>query len=689
MVIAFSRHMRALLLLGSIWLSIGQEPQHRWNEGCLCELKPTQAAATSDLAMHAIFGQRFFRQSGRVAQFCPCSIETVQRLNSELIAPRLFPLLNRTYFRYVKMSLERPCAFWDDSHGTCSLRDCAVEACSEDEERRLEQCGEHHELGDVHMTDHSLVGLTLPWTDHLGEAASDGAEFVDLVDNPEQYTGYSAAAGASRIWEEVHAHNALQEGARRGDLPVEQRLFGRLLSGIHASVSSHIAANYLLDQRNGTWGLELDEYARRLADHPERLASLHFTYAERSGLEPSASQARASLCSGSRIFSSALPSGAKQRSREASRWKPRDASLAERELLRLLRYLAPPSRRAVLGGGRYLTVLRALELASSHLSENFAFSTGIPREDASVAREVRARAQCNGVGARASRSLRISSPASHAQVRELLSSQPEWPLTFDEQRAFVGVRCATNLVGNLAGGVEHAQCGAHGGAEQLAQRTELLGEYRNRLHNISKLMDCVGCGRCRLWGKLQVRSSSPVESRSRRPSPPRSSPRQQRLPPRAERAPASLGPTHGARSSAGARPCDRASHPLRARPAACAALATALRRRGPLQSGRPPLALRRGRARRRAASGRLWPLHVLASRLQSLRVAVALRRGRRGGRLGSTATLRGRLVYLTCTALDGVAYSFLRCSAAIGSRWVEASISGSGSARGVGKSWYG
>jgi len=429
MVIAFSRHMRALLLLGSIWLSIGQEPQHRWNEGCLCELKPTQAAATSDLAMHAIFGQRFFRQSGRVAQFCPCSIETVQRLNSELIAPRLFPLLNRTYFRYVKMSLERPCAFWDDSHGTCSLRDCAVEACSEDEERRLEQCGEHHELGDVHMTDHSLVGLTLPWTDHLGEAASDGAEFVDLVDNPEQYTGYSAAAGASRIWEEVHAHNALQEGARRGDLPVEQRLFGRLLSGIHASVSSHIAANYLLDQRNGTWGLELDEYARRLADHPERLASLHFTY---------------------------------------------------------------------------LTVLRALELASSHLSENFAFSTGIPREDASVAREVRARAQCNGVGARASRSLRISSPASHAQVRELLSSQPEWPLTFDEQRAFVGVRCATNLVGNLAGGVEHAQCGAHGGAEQLAQRTELLGEYRNRLHNISKLMDCVGCGRCRLWGKLQV-----------------------------------------------------------------------------------------------------------------------------------------------------------------------------------------
>ena len=35
-------------------------------------------------------------------------------------------------------------------------------------------------------------------------------------------------------------------------------------------------------------------------------------------------------------------------------------------------------------------------------------------------------------------------------------------------------------------------------------RTELLAAFRSRLHNVSRLMDCVGCGRCRLWGKLQV-----------------------------------------------------------------------------------------------------------------------------------------------------------------------------------------
>jgi hypothetical protein len=33
---------------------------------------------------------------------------------------------------------------------------------------------------------------------------------------------------------------------------------------------------------------------------------------------------------------------------------------------------------------------------------------------------------------------------------------------------------------------------------------ELKSEFKNRFRNISKIMDCVGCEKCRLWGKLQV-----------------------------------------------------------------------------------------------------------------------------------------------------------------------------------------
>ena len=42
--------------------------------------------------------------------------------------------------------------------------------------------------------------------------------------------------------------------------------------------------------------------------------------------------------------------------------------------------------------------------------------------------------------------------------------------------------------------------------ELEAAQQEVLDAFRHRLHNISRLMDCVGCDRCRLWGKLQVQS---------------------------------------------------------------------------------------------------------------------------------------------------------------------------------------
>ena len=32
----------------------------------------------------------------------------------------------------------------------------------------------------------------------------------------------------------------------------------------------------------------------------------------------------------------------------------------------------------------------------------------------------------------------------------------------------------------------------------------LKEDFRNRFRNVSRLMDCVGCDKCRLWGKLQT-----------------------------------------------------------------------------------------------------------------------------------------------------------------------------------------
>ena len=47
---------------------------------------------------------------------------------------------------------------------------------------------------------------------------------MDLVDNPEQYTGYSRAAGASRIWDELHRYNSFHSPGCCGEEAAEDLL---------------------------------------------------------------------------------------------------------------------------------------------------------------------------------------------------------------------------------------------------------------------------------------------------------------------------------------------------------------------------------------------------------------------------------------------------------------------------------
>ncbi len=38
----------------------------------------------------------------------------------------------------------------------------------------------------------------------------------------------------------------------------------------------------------------------------------------------------------------------------------------------------------------------------------------------------------------------------------------------------------------------------------MGHQQQLLERFRGKFYNISRIMDCVGCQRCRLWGKLQI-----------------------------------------------------------------------------------------------------------------------------------------------------------------------------------------
>lgn len=97
--------------------------------------------------------------------------------------------------------------------------------------------------------------------------------YIDLQKNPEGYTGFSGPH-AWRIWDAMYGENCFHESLET--LCLEQRMFYRLLSGLHGCISAHIASNYPL--KNGEYGMNSIVFQKALGDHPERVDNVYFTY---------------------------------------------------------------------------------------------------------------------------------------------------------------------------------------------------------------------------------------------------------------------------------------------------------------------------------------------------------------------------------------------------------------------------
>jgi len=121
----------------------------------------------------------------------------------------------------------------------------------------------------------------------------DPTVVVDLRLNPERYTGYSGQSAES-VWAAVHRDscfqepNSEQEGTGTGycnSLPTEQRVYNRIISGMHSSISLHIAHTYCLEMDTSkiaeckTWGQNPSLARERVLDHPDRLENLYVAFA--------------------------------------------------------------------------------------------------------------------------------------------------------------------------------------------------------------------------------------------------------------------------------------------------------------------------------------------------------------------------------------------------------------------------
>ncbi|XP_067319216.1 ERO1-like protein alpha [Anolis sagrei] len=376
--------------------------------------------------------QRCFCQVTGHLDDCTCDVETIDAYNNGKVFPRLQELLESDYFRYYKVNLNKPCPFWsDNSH--CGIRDCAVKPCPTDEvpggirsesykyseEANTladDDCEKAERLGAVDASlSEETAQAVIRWTRHddsedsfceVDDIQSPEAEYVDLLINPERYTGYKGPE-AWKIWNSIYEENCFKPqsikrplnpltsskgtGKNEGNmfyswlegLCVEKRAFYKLISGLHASINIHLSARYLLKDTwaEKQWGHNVTEFQQRFdevltqGEGPRRLKNLYFIYL-----------------------------------------------IELRALSKVLPFFQRPDFQLFTGDATQDAKTKQLLLEILHLAKSF-------------------------------------------------------PLHFDENSFFAG---------------------------KQREAAKLKEEVRLHFRNISRIMDCVGCIKCRLWGKLQT-----------------------------------------------------------------------------------------------------------------------------------------------------------------------------------------
>lgn len=223
---------------------------------------------------------------------------------------------------------------------------------------------------------------------------NDDAEYVDLLLNPERYTGYKGKS-AHRIWNSIYKENCFRpknsyrsyiESANLNGMCLEKRVFYRVISGLHSSINIHLCSKFLISEKSslgleapgGRWGSNIEEFHQRFdpdttnGEGPHWLRNLYFVY---------------------------------------------------------------------------LLELRALAKAAPYLARE-EYYTGNDIEDEEVRRA----------------------------MLDILNIIKTFPDHFNESVMFTGGK----------------------------QARKLKEEFRQHFRNISRIMDCVGCDKCKLWGKLQI-----------------------------------------------------------------------------------------------------------------------------------------------------------------------------------------
>lgn len=216
-----------------------------------------------------------------------CTVQSIQDANHEHYFPVVNELAKKTFFRTFKVDLDSECPFWAMQVMCGASGGCSVCKC---DEKDIPIPWKITKVDRVN----TFLGIgkerPKPWVDvdrdvWFPKPDERKMSYVNLQLNPETNTGYSGRE-ANRVWQAIYTENCFQ-GGKLEDMCYEERVFYRLLSGLHSSITMKVATyHFKRDAANkhvehNTYDMftpNYDMFEYGLAKFPERLKNLYFLY---------------------------------------------------------------------------------------------------------------------------------------------------------------------------------------------------------------------------------------------------------------------------------------------------------------------------------------------------------------------------------------------------------------------------
>jgi len=172
------------------------------------------------------------------------------------------------------VNLDNECPFWAQQYLCTSKSKCFVCKCTDDEipkpwlQEKLNPVSvENKELFENWESDNIT---RIEW--HVEEKENENGVYVNLNENPEAYTGYQG----QKIWQTIYNENCFQ--GNLDEMCTEERVFYRMISGLHTSISTQLSEYYIDFDKNTPAQPNVDMFFEKVGNYPDRMLNLYFAY---------------------------------------------------------------------------------------------------------------------------------------------------------------------------------------------------------------------------------------------------------------------------------------------------------------------------------------------------------------------------------------------------------------------------